>query len=193
MLIFPNPKESPILGLQGSGGGLGYLAPRGGSDTPGTITGVYSSNSDGYSGGYQANATCQGTTYSTFDARPPNQTQVDSIMSGWMNCKSYSTDGVDPTASTPQGVFWGRSGNSLTITFSGFQANQEMATYLYTNSSRPITFSGLITGTENSTVGYKYFNVNSSGGGTLTYAFGASGDPPYVYWVGPKNNDPGYY
>lgn len=193
MLIFPNPKESPILGLQGSGGGLGYLAPKG-SSAPGTITGVYSSNSDGYSGGYQAAATCQGTTYSSFDARPPSQTQVDSIMSGWMKCKSYSTDGVDPSATSPQGVFWGRSGNSLVITFSGFQPNQEMATYLYTSGSRPITFSGLTTGTETSIAnGYKYFNVNGSGGGTLTYAFGASGDPPYVYWVGPKNNDPGYY
>ena len=26
MLIFPNPKQSPLLGMQGSGGGLGYLA-----------------------------------------------------------------------------------------------------------------------------------------------------------------------
>jgi len=26
MLIFPNPKQSPLLGLQGSGGGLGFLA-----------------------------------------------------------------------------------------------------------------------------------------------------------------------
>ena len=67
-----------------------------------------------------------------------------------------------------------------------------MATNLYTVSSRPITFSGLITGTETSTIGYKYFNVNGSGGGTLTYSFDPSGDPPYVYWVGPKNNDPGY-
>ena len=193
MLIFPNPKQSPVLGLQGSGGGLGYLAPGGGTLTPGTITGVYSSNSDSYSGGAIVGSPDCGITpaVSDFDARPPSQSQVDDVMDVWMNCKSYSTDGVDPTSS-PYAVFWGRSGNSLTITFTGFQPNQEMATNLYTSSSRPITFSGLITGTENSTVGYKYFNVNGSGGGTLTYAFGATGDPPYVYWVGPKNNDPGY-
>ena len=29
MLIYPTVKMSPLLGLQGSGGGLGYLAPRG--------------------------------------------------------------------------------------------------------------------------------------------------------------------
>ena len=169
------------------------LSYGGGSSTPGSISGVYSSNNDNYSGGYQANATCQGTTYSSFDARPPNQTQVDSIISGWMKCKSYSTDGVNPTATSPQGVFWGRSGNSLVITFSGFQPNQEMATWLYTSSSRPINFSGLISGTETSIQSnYKYFNVNSSGGGTLTYGFGASGDPPYVYWVGPRYDNPGY-
>ena len=29
MLIFPNPKQSPLLGMQGSGGGLGFLAGSG--------------------------------------------------------------------------------------------------------------------------------------------------------------------
>ena len=192
-LWYPTPKESPLLGSLGLGGGIGSNLVSGGAIIPGTITGVYSSNSDGYSGGYSSTHTCNGISHSTFDARPPNQTQVNSILSTWMNCKSYSTDGVNPAASSPQGVFWGRSGNSLTITFSGFQANQDMATYLYTHGSRPINFSGLITGTETSILNdYKYFNVNSSGGGTLTYAFAAGGDPPYVYWVGPRYNDPGY-
>jgi len=31
MLIYPTIKMSPFLGLQGSGGGLGYLAPKGSS------------------------------------------------------------------------------------------------------------------------------------------------------------------
>ena len=31
MLIYPTIKMSPLLGLQGSGGGLGYLAPKGGA------------------------------------------------------------------------------------------------------------------------------------------------------------------
>ena len=161
---------------------------------PGSISGSYSSNNDNYSGGAIVGSPDCGLNpaVSNFDARPPNQSQVDNIMRVWMACKSYSTDGVNPSSGS-YGVFWGRSGNSVTITFTGFQPNQEMATYLYTSSSRPINFSGLITGTETSIQNnYKYFTVNSSGGGTLTYAFQPSGDPPYVYWVGPRYNDPGY-
>ncbi len=33
MLIYPTIKMSPLLGLQGLGGGLGYLAPKGAADT----------------------------------------------------------------------------------------------------------------------------------------------------------------
>ena len=194
ILWYPTPKQSPLLGSLGMGGGIGSNLVSGEKlPPPGSISGSYSSNSDGYSGGAIVGSPDCGLdpAVSNFDSRPPSQSNVDDIMRVWMACKSYSTDGIDPTTGG-YGVFWGRSGNSLTITFSGFQANQEMATNIYTNSSRPINFSGLITGTENSTIGYKYFTVNSSGGGTLTYGFGASGDPPYVYWVGPRYNDPGY-
>ena len=182
------------MGALGLGGGIGSNLISGGGLTPGTISGTYSSNSDSYSGGAIVGSPDCGLdpAVSNFDARPPSQSNVDDIMRVWMACKSYSTDGVDPSSS-PYAVFWGRSGNSLTITFSGFQPNQDMATYLYTASSRPITFSGLITGTETSVQNdYKYFTVNGSGGGTLTYAFDPTGDPPYVYWVGPRYNDPGY-
>ena len=34
MLIYPTIKMSPLLGLQGTGGGLGYLAPKGGPPQP---------------------------------------------------------------------------------------------------------------------------------------------------------------
>ena len=191
-LWYPTPKESPLLGSLGLGGGIGSNLVSGGPITPGTITGVYSSNSDGYSGGYSSTHTCNGISHSTFDARPPNQTQVDSIMSAWMNCKSYSGDGVDPQTYNG-GVFWGRNGNSVTFTFTGFQANQDMAIFLYTTSSREIDFTGLFTATDNDkSYDYRYFNVNSSGGGTLTAAFQPTGDPPYIYWVGPRYNDPGY-
>ena len=161
---------------------------------PGSISGVYNTNTDGYSGGAIVGSPDCGLdpAVSNFDQRPPNQSNVDDIMRVWMACKSYSTDGVNP-GSGGHGVFWGRTPNNLVITFSGFQPNQDMATYIYTSSQRPINFSGLMTDTETSIQnGYKYFNVNSSGGGTLTYGFGASGDPPYVYWVGPRYNDPGY-
>ena len=194
ILWYPTPKQSPLLGALGLGGGIGSNLISGGGLTPGTISGTYSSNSDSYSGGAIVGSPDCGLdpAVSNFDARPPSQSNVDDIMRVWMACKSYSTDGVDPSSS-PYAVFWGRSGNSLTITFSGFQPNQDMATYLYTASSRPITFSGLITGTETSVQNdYKYFTVNGSGGGTLTYAFDPTGDPPYVYWVGPRYNDPGY-
>ena len=194
ILWYPTPKQSPLLGSLGLGGGIGSNLISGAAlPDPGSISGSYSSNNDNYSGGAIVGSPDCGLdpAVSNFDSRPPSQSEVDDIMRVWMACKSYSTDGVDPQTS-PYGVFWGRSGNSLTITFSGFQPNQDMATNIFTNSQRPITFSGLMTGTENSTNGYKYFNVNSSGGGTLTYSFGASGDPPYVYWAGPKNDDPGY-
>ena len=195
ILWYPTPKQSPLLGSLGMGGGIGSNLVSGEKlPDPGSITGVYSTNNDGYSGGAIVGSPDCGLdpAVSNFDSRPPSQSNVDDIMRVWMACKSYSTDGVNPD-SGGQGVFWGRSGNSLTITFSGFQANQDMATYIYTSSARPITFSGLMTGTETSIPGgYKYFTVNSSGGGTLTYSFGAAGDPPYVYWVGPRYNDPGY-
>ena len=167
---------------------LGY----GGSATPGSVSAAYSSNGDGYSGGAGFNKTCNGITYTAFDARGPNQTQVDSIMSAWMNCKSYSGDGVDPQTYNG-GVFWGRSGNSITFTFTGFQPNQDMAIFLYTTSNRVISFDGLISANDNNkSYDYRYFTVNSSGGGTLTASFQPSGDPPYIYWVGPRYDDPGY-
>ena len=178
--------------MLGMGGGVGsnlfsYRLP------PGSVSATYSSNSDGYSGGAGYDKTCKGTTYTAFDARPPNQTQIDSIMSAWMNCKSYSGDGVDPQTYNG-GVFWGRNGNSVTFTFTGFQANQDMAIFLYTTSSREIDFTGLFTATDNDkSYDYRYFNVNSSGGGTLTAAFQPTGDPPYIYWVGPRYDDPGYF
>ena len=158
----------------------------------GTISGSYSSNSDGYSGGYLGTKTCNSVSYSGFDARPPSQTQVNNILSSWMNCKSYSTDS-NTVQATGDGVFWGRSGNSLSLTFSGFSANKEMAMWVYASASRPIVFSGLISGTYTSPAGgYIYFSLNSSGGGSVTASFGAGGDPPYVYWTGPRYS-PGYY
>ena len=165
----------------------------GGALDPGVISATFSSNSDGYSGAGRGTATtCNGTSFATFDARPPNQTQINDMMSAWMNCKSYAGDGVNPQTYNG-GVFFGRSGNSVTFTFTGFQASQDMAIFLYTTSSRVITFSGLITGDDNDkSYDYRYFNVNSSGGGTLTAAFQPTGDPPYIYWAGPRYNDPGY-
>ena len=195
ILWYPTPKQSPLLGSLGMGGGIGSNLVSGEKlPPPGSISGSYSSSEGNtYSGGAIVGSPDCGLNpaVSNFDARPPSQSQVDDIMRVWMACKSYSTDGIDPTTGG-HGVFWGRSGNSVTITFTGFQPNQAMATNLYTTSSRPITFSGLITGTETSTIGYKYFTVNSSGGGTLTYNFDPGGDPPYVYWAGPRYNDPGY-
>ena len=193
ILWYPTPKQSPLLGSLGLGGGIGSNLVSGEKlPDPGSVSATYSSNNDSYSGGAGFDKTCNGITYTAFDARGPNQTQVDSIMSAWMNCKSYSGDGVDPQ-SYNGGVFWGRNGNSVTFTFTGFQANQDMAIFLYTTSSREIDFTGLFTATDNDkSYDYRYFNVNSSGGGTLTAAFQPTGDPPYIYWVGPRYNDPGY-
>ena len=169
---------------------IGY----GGSIDPGVVSASYSSNNDGYSGAGRGTATtCNGISFGTLNARPPNQTQVDEIMTAWMNCKSYSGDGVDPQTYNG-GVFFGRSGNSVTFTFTGFQPNQDMAIFLYTTSQRTISFSGLINANDNNKAyDYRYFNVNSSGGGTLQCNFNPTGDPPYIYWVGPRYDDPGYF
>ena len=179
------------MGSLGLGGGIGSNLISGGLIT-GVISATFSSNSDNYSGAARDAKTCQGTSYDAIDARPPDQTELDSIMSSWMNCKSYAGDGVDPQT-YGAGRFFGRSGNSVTFTFTGFQESQELGIFLYTTSTRTITFSGLITGTDNDkNYDYRYFNVNSSGGGTLTAAFNPTGDPPYIYWCGPRYNDPGY-
>ena len=154
-------------------------------DPYGTFTATYSSNaSDTYSGGaILSSLSCGGNSYSSFDARPPSQSQLNSIISTWLNCRLYSTQ--TPALSVyHQGLIWGRSGSSLSLTFSGWPANVDMATYLYTNSSRVITASGMHSGTFNSTIGYAYWTMSSTGSGTVTYSFGSSADPPYVYWVG---------
>jgi hypothetical protein len=185
-------KEKPLQGIAGLGGGVVSRSTSGAGLIPGVISATFSSNNDNYSGGSRDATTCQGTSYDAFDGRPPNQTQIDSMMSSWMNCKSYAGDGVDPQT-YGAGRFFGRSGNSVTFTFTGFQPNQDMAIFLYTTGSRTITFSGLSTGTDNDkNYDYRYFNVNSSGGGTLTAAFNPTGDPPYIYWCGPRYDDPGY-
>lgn len=181
-----NKKEKPLLGLQGSGGGLGYLAPKGGGlADPGTITAVYNSNSDGYSGGNMAAKTCNGITFSSFDARPPNSTQASTITSSWTNCKLYQGDGVDPTASA--GVFWGRSSNNLVLTYSGWKGGAPMADYVYLNGSRIINFDGTGHDTGNLTSpsgGYLYWTMPASGSTVITVNFISSGDPPYIYWSG---------
>ena len=194
ILWYPTPKQSPLLGSLGMGGGIGSNLISGGGLTPGVISAVYSSNNDGYSGaGRGTTTTCNGTSFAAFDARPPNQTQVDNMMSAWMNCKSYSGDGVNPQTYNG-GVFFGRSGNSVTFTFTGFQPSQDMSIFLYTTSSRQINFSGLINANSNNvSYNYLHFNVNASGGGTLTGAFQPTGDPPYIYWCGPRYDDLGYF
>jgi len=188
-------KESPILSMLGFGGGGTGTALGGGAPlTPGVISATYDSNNDGYSGAYRGTATtCNGISYATLNARPPNQTQVDDVLSAWMNCKSYAGDGVNPQTYNG-GVFFGRSGNSVTFTFTGFQPSQDMGIFLFTNSDRTMSFSGLVNANvSNVSYDYLYFNVNSSGGGTLQCNFNPSGDPPYIYWVGPRYDDPGYF
>ena len=171
-----------------------FLGLGGGPTGPGEVSAVWNGNNDGYSGaGRYSTRTCRGTYYGTINARPPNQSQVDSQMSAWMNCKSYSGDGVNPNQSGWP-IFWGKRGNSLVFTLSNYAANQELGVFIFTNGSRPIIFSGLLSYTDtNTNYGYRYFNVGANGGRTLTCAFDATGDPPYVYWVGPRYDDPGYF
>ena len=179
-----NKKEKPLLGLQGSGGGLGHLT--GGLITgPGTITAVYNSNSDGYSGGNMAAKTCNGVSFSSFDARPPSDAQASIITSSWTNCKLYEGDGVDPT--TDAGQFWGRTSNNVVLTYSGWKGGAPMADYVYLSGSRIINFDGTGHDTADLTSpsgGYVYWTMPASGSTVITVNFISSGDPPYIYWSG---------
>ena len=103
------------------GGGIGSNLNSGAGEPSlvGTITAVYNSNNDNYSGGAMNAKTCNGITFSSFDARPPSTAQANIIVSSWTNCKLYQGDGVNPETSA--GVFWGRSSNSLVLTYSGWK------------------------------------------------------------------------
>ena len=184
-------KEKPILSMLGfGGGGTGYLASKGVASGPGRITAVYNSNGDGYSGGNMSAKTCNGVTFSSFDARPPNSTQASTITSSWTNCKLYSTDGVDPTINS--GVFWGRTGNNVVLTYSGWKGGAPMADYVYVNGSRNINFdgSGHDTGNLSSPEGgYVYWTMPESGSTVITVNFISEGDPPYIYWSGYRNEN----
>ena len=155
-------------------------------DPYGTIAGSYSHNGNSSSGGaiLSSSLSCGGNSYSAFNSRPPSQAQVNSITSSWLNCRLYSTQ--TPALSVfDQGMFFGMTGNSITLTFSGWPASVDMASYLYTTSSRVITATGMHSGTFNNNIGYEYWTMSSTGSGTVTYAFTPTGgDTPYVYWVG---------
>jgi hypothetical protein len=152
---------------------------------PGTITAVYNNSGDNYSGGNMSTKNCNGISYSSFDARPPNSTQASSITSSWTNCKLYSGDGVSPTVSA--GVFWGRTNYSVTLTYSGWKGGAPMADYVYLNGSRVINFDGTGHDTGNLSSpqgGYVYWTMPASGSTVITVNFTSGGDPPYIYWSG---------
>ena len=180
-------KEKPFQGLAGMGGGVVSRVLSGGVALadPGTITAVYNSNSDSYSGGNMAAKTCNGVSFSSFDARPPNNTQANTIVSSWTNCKLYEADGVNPT--TNAGVFWGRTNNNLVLTYSGWKGGAPMADYVYLSGSRIINFDGTGHDTGDLTTpsgGYVYWTMPASGSTVITVNFVSSGDPPYIYWSG---------
>jgi len=185
MLIYPTIKMSPLLGLQGSGGGLGFFGGSDGPADPGTITAVYNGSGDNYSGGAMSTKTCDGVSFSSFDARPPNTSQANTIVSSWTTCKLYAGDGVAPN--TNPGVFWGRTNYNVVLTYSGWKGGAPMADYVYLTSTRGINFDGAGHNTANltgPTGGYVYWTMPASGSTVITVNFISSGDPPYIYWSG---------
>ena len=184
-LIYPTIKQAPLLGALGLGGGIARAGGGGGPADPGTITAVYNSNSDGYSGGNMSAKTCNGVSFSSFDARPPNTTQANTIVSSWTTCKLYEGDGVAPN--TNPGVFWGRTNYNVVLTYSGWKGGAPMADYVYLNGSRVINFDGTGHDTGNLTSpqgGYVYWTMPASRSTVITVNFQSSGDPPYIYWSG---------
>ena len=68
------------------------MAPKGGTLTPGTIAGSYSSNNDNYSGGAIVGSPdwwILSPAVSNFDSRPPSQSNVDDIMRVYINLVNH--------------------------------------------------------------------------------------------------------
>jgi len=97
MLIFPSPKQSPLLGLTGTGGGLGYLAPKtaGGGPPAGAVSfftfgGADASFDDQVGSMNFTNSGNQMTLSSSTHGGPPGFTNSGLISGGTSN----NTDNV---------------------------------------------------------------------------------------------------
>jgi hypothetical protein len=129
-----------------------------------------------------------------WDNRPPSVSDMNEILSGNLTCKSYQTGTYDQV----QYYFgaFGNAGNVCTLRFTGFGVGAVIGVGGYFNAvSRQCRLTGDL---QNSPVtitspsgGFADPIVLTSDPADIQFSNpGSSGDPMYVYWLGPYNQVP---
>ena len=137
--------------------------------------------------------TCGGTT-NEFDNRPPSIANMNTILENFLDCKPYQTG----TYNSAGGIFggYGAVGNICTLRFTGFGVGALIGVGGYFNAvSRQCRLTGDLV---NSPVtitspsgGFADPIVLTSDPADIQFSNpGSSGDPMYVYWLGPYNQVP---
>ena len=137
--------------------------------------------------------TCGGTT-KEFDNRPPSIANMNTILETFLDCKPYQT-GTYNSAGAVFGAY-GNAGNVCTLRFTGFGVGAVIGVGGYFNA---VTRQCRLTGDlQNSPVtitspsgGFADPIVLTSDPADIQFSNpGSSGDPMYVYWLGPYNQVP---
>jgi hypothetical protein len=142
----------------------------------------------------QKYSSCLISGSTVWDNRPPSVSDMNEILSGNLTCKSYQTGTYDQV----QYLFgaYGNAGNVCTLRFTGFGVGAVIGVGGYFNA---VTRQCRLTGDlQNSPVtitspsgGFADPIVLTSDPADIQFSNpGSSGDPWYVYWLGPYNQVP---
>ena len=142
----------------------------------------------------QKYSSCLISGSTTWDNRPPSVSDMNEILSGNLTCKSYQTGTYDQV----QYLFgaFGNVGNVCTLRFTGFGVGAVIGVGGYfSTGSRQCRLTGDL---QNSPVtitspsgGFADPIILTSDPADIQFSNpGSSGDPMYVYWLGPYNQVP---
>ena len=142
----------------------------------------------------QKYSSCEITGSTVWDKRPPTISEMDEVLSGNLTCKSHQTG----TYSQVQYLFgaYGNAGDCCTLRFTGFGVGALIGVGGYfSTGSRQCRLTGDL---RNSPVtitspsgGFADPIVLTSDPADIQFSNpGSSGDPMYVYWLGPYNQVP---